>query len=147
MNEKFFYLLERYLRNELTAAEQSELDDIIRLNPELQSEINEQKKIKEVIKKMQLKNPPGEFWDKYWLGTYNRAERKLAWLLVIIGAVIVFTFAAIEAVDQFLKDMQTPLVVKIGIAVLTSGIVILLVSVIREKFSTYRKDQYKEIQR
>jgi hypothetical protein len=53
----------------------------------------------------------------------------------------------VEAVDQFLADISTPIILKIGIAALTAGLVVLLVSVIREKFSTYKKDQYKEIQR
>jgi uncharacterized integral membrane protein len=147
MTERFFYLLEKYLQENLSGNEAKELDDILSKNPPLKEELEEQKRIKEEIKKMQLKNPSGEFWDKYWLRVYNRGERKFAWLLVIIGAVIILSFAAIEAVDQFLKDVQTPLILKIGIAALTAGIVILLVSVVREKFSTYKKDQYKEIQR
>jgi hypothetical protein len=147
MTERFFYLLEKYLQDNLSVKEKEELEDILRKDPSLKEELAEQKRIKEEINKMQLKNPSNEFWDKYWLSVFNKAERKFAWLLVIIGAIIIISFAAIEAVDQFLKDMQTPLVLKIGIAAFTAGMVVLLVSVVREKFSTYKKDQYKEIQR
>jgi uncharacterized integral membrane protein len=147
MTERFFYLLEKHLQGDMSVEEAKEFEDILQKDPSLREELNEQKNIKEEITKMQLKNPSREFWDKYWLNTYNRAERKLAWILVLIGAVIVISFAAVEAVDQFISDAQTPLILKIGIAALTAGLVVLLVSVIREKFSTYKRDQYKEIQR
>jgi uncharacterized integral membrane protein len=147
MTERFFYLLEKYLQNELSAEEEKELEDILQKDPSLRDELIEQKSIKEEITKMQLKNPSREFWDKYWLNTYNRAERSLAWILVLFGAIIIIAFAAVEAADQFISDVQTPLILKIGIAALTAGLVVLLASVIREKFSTYKRDQYKEIQR
>jgi hypothetical protein len=147
MTERFFYLLEKYLQGTLSDNERSELDDMLQKDPSLRDEINEQKRIKEEIRKMQLKNPSREFWDNYWLKTYNRSERKFAWLLVLTGAVIIISFAAVEAADQFLQDTQTPVFLKIGIAALTAGLVLLAVSVIREKLSTYKRDEYKEIQR
>jgi len=147
MNERFFYLAERHLQGNITPDERSELKDILDSNPALRKELSEQEKIKEVINKMQLKNPSREFWDKYWQNTYNRAERSIAWLLIISGAAVVLTYAAIEAAEQFIQNTETPWILKLGIAALVAGAVILLVTVIREKFFSYKKDQYKEIQR
>jgi anaerobic C4-dicarboxylate transporter len=147
MNERFFYLSERFIRDELTPSEKEELESILKDNPELEKELSEQKRIKEALKKMQLKNPSKEVWDSYWLKTFNKAERKFAWLLFLAGAVVVISYAVIEALDKFISETGTPLLFKIGIAALTAGMVLLLISVVREKFSTYKKDPYKEIER
>ena len=147
MEERFIYLIEKYFAKELTSDEQTEFNDLIEKNNHFKNEFIEQKKMKEVLSNMTLKNPTNEFWDKYWLSTYNRLERGIAWIVISIGAVILLTYAAIEAVEKFLTNYSTPLIIKFGIASLVVGFVILLFSLIREKVSKSGKDKYKEIQR
>ncbi len=147
MKERFIYLQEKYFENDLTDVERKEFEKIINGNSKLKDEFNEQKKIKEVIYKMKLKNPANEFWDSYWLGIYNRIERGIAWIAISIGAVIFFVYVSIETVKYFVNDTQTPELVKFGIGILIFGILLLLYSVIREKFTSSKKDHYKEIQR
>lgn len=147
MKERFIYLLERYFDNNLTEEERKEFEIMIDKDPGLREEFNEQKRIKEVLSKMKLKNPANEFWDGYWLSIYNRIERGLAWIAISIGAVIFFVYVSIEAVRNFVNDTQTPELVKFGIGLLIFGILVLLYSVIREKITTAKKDHYKEIQR
>jgi hypothetical protein len=147
MNERFIYLNEKYLDGDITREEHTELDELLSSDSELRSEFDEQVRIKEVLRKMKLKNPSVEVWDSYWLGVYNRLERGLAWILVSIGAIILIGYGSYEAVSEMLNDTSTPGIVKIGVSVLVTGGVILLFSVLREKIFTRKHDKYKEVQR
>jgi len=147
MNDRFIYLLENYFENNLNQDEKSEFLDLIDNNQNLLDEFKEQKRIKEVLSTMSLKNPSKEVWDNYWLGIYNRMERGIAWIIISIGAIIVLSFITINVVEGLLETNNIPLFYKIGIFLLIFGFVVLFVSVIREKFFTYKHDKYKEIQR
>ncbi|VAX17304.1 hypothetical protein MNBD_IGNAVI01-126 [hydrothermal vent metagenome] len=146
MNERFIYLIERYFSDELMSDEKNEFDSLL-LNKNLRDEFEEQKRVKEVLDKMKLKNPSVEVWDKYWLGIYNKIERGLAWIAISVGFLILIIYGSIEAVEQFFADTQTPGIVKFGISALVIGGLILLFSVIREKLFTGTRDKYKEVQR
>ncbi|PKL89558.1 MAG: hypothetical protein CVV23_04260 [Ignavibacteriae bacterium HGW-Ignavibacteriae-2] len=147
MTDNFIYLLEKYLDTSANPEERIEFENLINSNPELYKEYKEQKRIKEVLKQMKLKNPSVEVWDSYWLGIYNRIERGLAWIMVSIGVLIILGFAALEFVNFIINDNTTPVLLKTGIIILVFGIFVLLFSVGREKFFTRKHDKYKEIQR
>ena len=146
MNERFIYLIEKYFDNELSIDEKTELNSLIQ-NEDLKNEFEEQKRVKEVLGKMKLKNPSVEVWDKYWVGVYNKLERGIAWLAVSVGFLILIIYGSIEVVEKFLADTQTPGIIKFGISALVIGGLILLFSVLREKFFTHTRDKYKEVQR
>jgi len=146
MNERFIYLIEKYFDGELTSEEKSEFDSLL-LDENLKNEFEEQKRVKEVLNKMKLKNPSAEIWDRYWLGVYNKVERGLAWIAISIGVLILIVYGSIGAVESFLADTQTPGIVKLGISALVIGGLILLFSVIREKLFIGTRDKYKEVQR
>jgi ABC-type bacteriocin/lantibiotic exporter with double-glycine peptidase domain len=147
MNEKFLMLMEKYFDGKLTKEESSKFDEQLNSNKEYRLEFEEQKRIKEVFKKMKLKNPSAELWDGYWEKTYNRVERGLGWLAIFVGALILLGFASVEFVNQLYADNSTPILIRIGVVSLVFGLLVLLFSVIREKLFTYKSDKYKEIQR
>jgi hypothetical protein len=147
MNERFIILLEKHFENELTDLESQEFETLINSNAELKNEFEEQKRIKEVLRKMKLKNPSREEWDSYWMGVYNRIERGLAWIVISIGALIFFGYASYEVVNAFINDTNTPPLAKLGITLLIFGALILIFSLLREKIFTSKRDKYKEVQR
>lgn len=147
MDEKFITLQERYFEDELNAEEKTEFNNMLEANHDLKREFEEQKKIKEVLRKMKLKNPSREVWDGYWMGIYNRIERGIAWVVISIGALIFFGYASYEMVSAFINDTQTPPLAKFGIMLLVFGVLILIFSIIREKMFTSKRDKYKEVQR
>jgi len=146
MNERFIYLIEKCFDNELNVDEKTEFDSLLQ-NKDLKNEFEEQKRVKEVLGKMKLKNPTVEVWDKYWLGVYNKIERSLAWIAVALGFTILIIYGSIEAVEKFFADTQTPGIIKFAISALVIGGLVLLFSVLREKFFTHTRDKYKEVQR
>ena len=147
MDEKFLILMEKYFEKEITPTEEKELFNLLNSSDKFKAEFEEQKKVKEVIAKMKLKDPSDKLWDGYWEGTYNRLERGIAWLAVFVGALFLIGFASVEFVNQFYADNNTPTIIKIGTVSLVFGLLVLLFSVIREKLFTYKNDKYKEIQR
>ena len=147
MNERFIILQEKYFDDELSVEEKAEFNNLLKTNAELKTEFEEQKRIKEVLRKMKLKNPSREVWDSYWMGIYNRVERGIAWVVISVGALIFFGYASYEAVNAFINDTQAPPLAKLGITLLIFGALILIFSLIREKIFTSKRDKYKEVQR
>lgn len=96
---------------------------------------------------MKLKNPQKEIWDKYWLSTYNLLERKIAWLFILIPALILTVYVIINIIDAFVQDSSIQPFIKYTLAFLIFGILLLTYSLIREKLTVNSKDKFKEIQR
>lgn len=97
---------------------------------------------------MKHKEPPDEVWENYWSRVYNRLERGLGWILISIGAMILLFYGGFKAVESLVKDPAVAILLKVAILVLLAGLVILFVSVIRERIFTYKKDKYaKEVKR
>jgi len=145
--DRFRQLMTAALDDELSADEQAEFQRMVTASPERQTEWNEQRKIKELAMHLKFTSPREEVWDRYWVNVYNRIERRAAWILVSLGAMVVLVFAGYKAVESLLADAQTPWLVKGGILALLAGGVILFVSVLREKLFTRKTDKYREIQR
>jgi elongation factor P--beta-lysine ligase len=148
MNEKrYIELIEKYFAEEISEEEKVEMEKIFSQDARLRKEFEEQKKVREALKKMKLKEPPREAWDNYWTHVYNRVERKIAWVLISIAAIVLLSYSAIESIENLLRDVQTPAIVKYAIFVLSVGLIILFVSLVREKFFVSKHDKYKEVQR
>jgi len=148
MNEKrYIELIEKYFAEEISEEEKVEMEKIFSQDARLRKEFEEQKKVREALKKMKLKEPPREAWDNYWTHVYNRVERKIAWVLISIAAIVLLSYSAIESIENLLRDVQTPAIVKYVILVLSVGLIILFVSLVREKFFVSKHDKYKEVQR
>ncbi len=100
------------------------------------------------MKNMKYKEPSDEVWQRYWSKIYNKLERGLGWILISIGAIILLFYGGFKAVESLIKDPTLAVFLKVAILVLLAGIVILFVSVVRERIFTYKKDKYaKEVKR
>ena len=147
MKDRFIYLMENHFENKLSEDEEKVFFHLINNNSELKKEFEEQKRVKEVLSNMMLKNPSQEIWDGYWLGIYNRIERGLAWIIISIGAVLFLGFSVIKFIETLYLDSTVPVIMKIGIYAISFGLVILVVSLLRERIFSLKHDKYKEIQR
>ena len=135
------------LDGEISNGDKREFQQYLSTYPECQKEWNEYQKLKEITMQVKFKEPPEEIWDRYWLSVYNRIERGIGWIFVSIGAMIVLFYGGFKAVESLIVDPTIVFALKIGIIALLIGTVIVLVSVIREKFFTRKYDKYKEILR
>jgi len=96
---------------------------------------------------MKLAKLPEEYWDDYWERIYNNLERGIGWILFSIGAIIVVSFAIYESLKEFFYNPEVSLPLKLGIALLAFGSVVLFVSVFREKWMVRKVDKYRSVQR
>ncbi|MFQ5771319.1 MAG: hypothetical protein ACE5HX_12325 [bacterium] len=145
--QTFQSLLMKAVDGEITPEERAEFNRFIHKYSECQQEWQQFKQLKEVTRTMKFKSPSLEVWDNYWLHVYNRLERGVAWILFSIGCIILLTYGGFKAVEAIIADPQLEGIVKAGLILAIAGLVILLVSVVREKLFTRKSDPYKEVQR
>lgn len=94
---------------------------------------------------MKLKEPDQEIWLTYWQSIYNRIERNFAWLLFGIGASVLLTYGLYALIINIWEATEIPLLIKFGIYVVMLGMVLLFISIIREKLFLWRNERYKEV--
>ena len=147
MEERLYELLNKKIDDVITPEEERELIRILEKNPALEKELREMKKLKGVMEMFKPKEPD-RAWEEYWRSLYNRMERGVAWIFFSIGAIILLTYGAVEWVKVVLRDADIPFIVKLGIFSLIFGVVVLFVSVVRERLFVSRRDKYsKEVKR
>jgi ferric-dicitrate binding protein FerR (iron transport regulator) len=134
------------LDDEIGTADRAELDRMVARDPALRDEWKRLSRVKEATTTMAMKEPTQETWDRYWMSVYNRTERKLAWLLVGFGAVMLLAYGLWHAVpvlaERLFNATDVPVVVRGGVAAVLTGAALLVVSVIREQLSVRRTDAY-----
>ena len=87
------------------------------------------------------------YWDEYWSHVYNKIERGFSWIFISIGAIIILSFAAWNAIANLINDSQMSTFLKTGIFIFIIGMVVLLVSILREKLMVKKVDKYREVER
>jgi hypothetical protein len=78
---------------------------------------------------------------------YNRLERKIGWIFLSIGAMILLFFGGYKMVESIIQDSNSPWYLKIGILAVITGAIILLVSLGREQLFVRKRERYKEIEK
>ncbi|MFW6088196.1 MAG: hypothetical protein ACODAB_00495 [Gemmatimonadota bacterium] len=146
MDERAEQLM-RALDGELDGAERAAFEARLADDAELREEWRRLSRAREATMGMKLRHPPEEVWDAYWTSVYSRAERGLGWILVSLGVIVVGGWAAWSWVGALLADTSMPLVVRLGMIAMFTGVVILAVSVVRHRINVLRTDPYKDIQR
>ncbi|MFQ6109513.1 MAG: anti-sigma factor family protein [Candidatus Aminicenantales bacterium] len=146
-HQRIKQLISAYYDRELDEGQRRELEKHLEECPECRKEFQEMGKFEEVMGKMELKKPPKEVWQVYWASVYNRLERRIGWILLSIGAMILIFFGGYKAVEGIIQDPTTPLLLKVGILALMVGVVVLLVSVIRERLFVRKRERYREVEK
>lgn len=104
------------------------------------------RKIKGVMSEMKLADLPDARWRVYKKGIYNRIEKSVGWVLTSLGALILIAFAFYALFQNFFTNPDISLFLKIGVATMGLGIIILLISVCREAIFRHKSDRYKEVE-
>jgi predicted anti-sigma-YlaC factor YlaD len=136
-----------YLDGELDEPRRRELEAHLDGCDECRRERDRFRSLKEVMDPMKFKEPSDQMWDEYWTGVYNRLERGLGWIFVSIASIVLISYGLIEWIKVMLGASDVPLLIRGGIVFLVVGIVVLLVSVVRERLFLYRRERYKEVKR
>ena len=139
-------LMMAVLDDEHTSEELRELEALAAASAEVREEWTRLARVKEATRTMTWQEPPPETWDRYWMGVYNRSERKIAWLLILAGGLTAAAWWLWEITPALLRtwfaDESIPIAVRIAVVVAGVGGVMLVLSVAREQFTARRKDRY-----
>ena len=137
-----------YLDDELSPDQRQRLQDHLSTCQDCTQELANLRHLKENLAMIKLKEPSDAELDRYWKSIYNRLERGLAWILFSAGAIIVLCYGGFKLIEQVIKDPSVALLFKIGLMALVFGLVILFVSLLRERLVVRKVDKYsKEIER
>jgi predicted anti-sigma-YlaC factor YlaD len=146
IHEEIRILLSALVDNELSPGEKRKVGEHLEGCAECRAEYSRLLRLKEVTSDMQYFDLPDRLRASYWKEIYNRLERSTGWILFSIGAILLLAFGAWELLDKFFLSEQPPLILKLGVGALLIGLIILLVSVGRERLFTRAHDRYEEVE-
>lgn len=136
-----------YIDGEVDAQKKSEIEKHLSGCEKCMKEYRSFLKLKEVTDKMKFADLSDELWAGYWKGIYRRVERGAGWIFLSIGAIILLAFGLFQFFKEFFTDPNVSLIVKIGVSTFSLGVIILLVSIIRERLFLFRTERYREVEK
>ncbi len=146
--DDFKPLLTGRVDGELSGEDEARLDAHLRTCPDCARELDELRRLKEDLAMLKFKEPTDIELERYWAGVYNRLERGVGWILFSVGAIVLLCYGAWELIDEVIRNEAVSWVLKVGICALVGGLVVLFVSILRERLVVCRLDRYsKEIDR
>ena len=133
----------RLLDDELSASERAEYEAHVRSCDACQTELSQLGRVVRMTDELKLRVPDEAFWKGYWESVYRRSERNLGFLLLIGGVVAVLALGIVRAVTSpaFLTYEG------ISVTLILVGLVVIFISVARERYHESRNDPYREVER
>jgi predicted anti-sigma-YlaC factor YlaD len=145
--QEAFILISGKLDGELSPDQERELNKHLETCPVCRKEYEELLHLKEVTSNMRFTDLPDRYWAGYWNGVYNRLERGIGWIFLSIGAMIVLGFVGWEFLQNFFLNPHEPLLLRFGVGIGLIGVIILLVSILRERLFARKHERYEEVER
>jgi anti-sigma factor RsiW len=133
----------RYLDGEMSEQERSEFEHHIESCDVCRRSMRELGAVNRLTRSVAMRDPQDEFWERYWKSLYRRLERRTAWIFVITGTAVLIGYEAYRALRSFGEIT----VEKVALLMVLAGVVLLLVSVVRERLHQYGGDPYRDVKR
>jgi len=140
---RFKELMMASLDGEIGVEDRGELESHLAECADCKREFEELSELSELVGEIELTKPSQEDMMKYWPSVYAKIERGAGWGLVVIGALIWVAYG----IFLFVTDPTTGSMTKLLIALPVVGVLMLLISVIRERVSVSKTERYKEVER
>jgi len=141
-------MLTPYVDGELSEADRGRVEEHLSACPRCRERLAELKALQEELAMVKFTDPTDVELERYWAGVYNRLERGVGWVLFSIGAILLLCYGAFKLIEGVITDPKVALVVKIGVVALVFGVVVLFVSLLRERLAVRKSDRYsREIER
>ena len=132
----------RFLDGEMDAEEKAQYEAHVRGCEDCRSELRELGRIVELTKTLRLRPPDEQFWAHYWDSLFRRMERRTGFLLLAVGVLVASIFAAFKAVTSGqLLTFQG-----VATAAVLLGLIVIFISVARERYHERKNDPYKEVE-
>ena len=140
---RFKELMMASLDGEISAEDRAQFESHLAECADCRREFDELSELSELVGEIELPRPSQEDMMKYWPSVYAKIERGAGWGLLVIGVVVWVAYG----VFLFITDPTTGSMTKFLVALPIVGVLMLLVSVIRERVNTSKTERYKEVER
>ncbi len=138
-------LLSAYVDGELDPEAAAEVERRLEDDPEARSLVADLRRLKTLAGTMRIRDPRPEEWERFWASHYNRVERSLGWLLLAVGGLLVAAWAGYSVVAAIWSSPDLPTIVRWGALAGVAGLLVLLVSVVRERLHRRRTTRYRDV--
>lgn len=126
-----------YMDGELPDDEARRFEAFLAAHPEIAAEVAAMQEIQGLTARVRLPSPPDGYWAEFPKNVWTRINRWFGWILYLVGVVILAAYAAYAF---FVSPASTW--VKIGVAALILGLLLLFGSVIRQRLQEAKSDRY-----
>ena len=141
--EKFRPLLVGLLDGELTAGEKAEINAHMIRCSGCREEYERLRETSGKLEALSYDAPTDEVLRRLWRNPFSRVSRIGGILMVVLGYAGLIAFGLFK----FFTGKEEELWVKVPVAAIVIGILVLFILVVLERSKTYRKDPYREIER
>jgi predicted anti-sigma-YlaC factor YlaD len=136
-------LLTARLDGEIAPDDVAALEQHLDACEECRRECAEMSEVADLVGEIRLAKPSEEDMMRYWPSVYARIERGMGWGLLVVGVVIWVCYG----VYAFLTNPMMEALTKLLVALPVVGIVMLLVSVARERYYVSKTERYEEVEK
>lgn len=145
LSEEQQVLISGYLDGELDAEASRRMEALLAEDPAFRREFEEMKTlVVGTSAAFNVDDPPDEVWDTFLDRVYNRLERRSGWFFFLAGLIGVTLYG----IYAFIVYDWGPALVKLGAAAIVIGLVVLFVSVLRQRLEAAKTDRYsREVHR
>jgi predicted anti-sigma-YlaC factor YlaD len=134
--------LSGYLDGELTQGDRQRVEVHLDSCPKCREAFEEMARLREAVGKLPFDQMSPDQWSEIMSDVTVRTSRGAGWILYVVGIVVLCGFAAYE----FTVDDTVPALIKSGVGALILGMVLLFVSVLRERLLARKTDKYEDVQ-
>ena len=133
----------RWLDGELSTADAERYEGHVRECDECRRELKSLGRIVRMTNELKLRAPDDEFWKGYWEGIYRKSERRVGFVMLIAGVLAIVGYVVVGV-------LRTPALLTyegISVSLIVAGLIVIFVSVVRERYHEHKHDPYKEVER
>jgi predicted anti-sigma-YlaC factor YlaD len=146
-SDKYKDLLMGYLDDEISDQERVELEKHLTECDECTKELADFENLKSITDDITLYKPEDEVFDEYWSSIYNRIERSAGWIVLSVSGMLLLFYIGFKMIEELIADPSLHWIFKGALLAFIAALSVLLVSVLRERLNTRKKDRYKDVRR
>lgn len=137
-------LLSGYVDGELDQADRALVEAWLESDDHVREEVARLVRLNAFTDHLVLRPAPAEAWDEFLERRPHRTERSLGWLLLLVAVVLLGGFLLLR-LGALLLVATIPAVLRLGLFLGGVGLLLLLISVLRERSFARKRDRYDDV--
>jgi anti-sigma factor RsiW len=137
-------LLSGYVDGELGPADRALVEAWLDTDEHVREEVARLVRLNAFTDHLVLRQAPAEAWDEFLVRRPHRTERSLGWLLLLCAVALLGGFLLLR-LGALLLVATIPVVLRLGVFVGSVGLLLLLISVLRERSFARKRDRYDDV--